>query len=121
MPEHFEIKKDVANKINDTKSNGGRIIAVGTTVLRALESAIDKNSIIQPLVGNTSIFITPGYKIKSTDYLLTNFHLPKSTLFILVCAYAGIDIMQKAYKKAIESNYRFYSLGDACLIKKADY
>ena len=119
--EHFEIKKDVANKINDTKSNGGRIIAVGTTVLRALESAIDKNSIIQPLVGNTSIFITPGYKIKSTDYLLTNFHLPKSTLFILVCAYAGIDIMQKAYKKAIESNYRFYSLGDACLIKKTDY
>ncbi len=119
--EYFEIRKDVSNKIKDTKSKGGRIIAVGTTVLRALESAIDKNSIIQPFIGNTSIFITPGYKIKSTDYLLTNFHLPKSTLFILVCAYAGIDLMQKAYKKAMENNYRFYSLGDACLIKKADY
>jgi S-adenosylmethionine:tRNA ribosyltransferase-isomerase len=117
--EYFIINKDVADKINSTKRNGGQIIAVGTTVLRALESICDSNGEIQPFEGFTSIFISPGYKVKSTDYLLTNFHLPKSTLFILVCAYAGIEIMHKAYKHAIDNNYRFYSLGDACLIKKA--
>ena len=116
--ENFSISDSVANKINLTKKNGGRIIAIGTTVLRALESSCDVNGYINPYKGDTSIFISPGYKIKSTDYLLTNFHLPKSTLFILACAYAGIKTMHKAYQHAINKKYRFYSLGDACLIKK---
>ena len=108
-----------SDKINKTKAAGGRVIAVGTTVLRALESSI-KGDKIQPYSGNTNIFISPGYKVRSSDYLLTNFHLPKSTLFILTCAYAGIEKMHHAYKHAIEEGYRFYSLGDACLIKKAN-
>tara|TARA_Y100001970_G_scaffold55335_1_gene70109 strand:+ start:12687 stop:13721 length:1035 start_codon:yes stop_codon:yes gene_type:complete len=116
--EYFSIDDEVANKINLTKKNGGRIIAIGTTVLRALESSCDVNGYVNSFKGDTSIFISPGYKIKSTDYLLTNFHLPKSTLFILVCAYAGIKTMHKAYQHAIDKKYRFYSLGDACLIKK---
>ncbi len=116
--EYFVIDEKVANKINLTKNNGGRIIAIGTTVLRALESTCDESGYIKPFRGETSIFISPGYKVKSTDYLLTNFHLPKSTLFILVCAYAGIKTMHQAYKHAINNNYRFYSLGDACLIQK---
>lgn len=117
--EYFSIDEEVANKINATKKNGGRIIAIGTTVLRALESSCDEDGYISSYKGDTSIFISPGYKVKSTDYLLTNFHLPKSTLFILVCAYAGIKIMHKAYQHAINKKYRFYSLGDACLIKKS--
>lgn len=117
--EFYEIDKHTADKINKTKAAGGRIIAVGTTVLRALESSM-KDGNIKPYSGNTNIFISPDYKVRSTDYLLTNFHLPKSTLFILACAYAGTEIMHKAYKHAIEKNYRFYSLGDACLIKKAN-
>ena len=116
--EFIEISQKTADKINETKISGGRVIAVGTTVLRALESSLDKNSCVISNKGNTDIFIKPGYKIKSIDYLLTNFHLPKSTLFILVCALAGIKNMQNAYKYAIKNNYRFYSLGDACLIKK---
>jgi S-adenosylmethionine:tRNA ribosyltransferase-isomerase len=118
--EYFSINKNVANKINSTKKNGGRIITIGTTVLRALESTCDEKGQINSFKGETSIFISPGYKVKTADYLLTNFHLPKSTLFILVCAYAGIKTMQKAYQHAINENYRFYSLGDACLIKKAN-
>tara|TARA_B110000467_G_scaffold162678_1_gene186504 strand:+ start:540 stop:1568 length:1029 start_codon:yes stop_codon:yes gene_type:complete len=117
--EFYQIDKDTADKINKTKAAGGRVIAVGTTVLRALESSI-KGDKIQPYSGNTNIFISPGYKVRSSDYLLTNFHLPKSTLFILTCAYAGIEKMHDAYKHAIEEGYRFYSLGDACLIKKAN-
>ena len=89
-------------------------------LLRALESSLDKNSCVISNKGNADIFIKPGYKIKSIDYLLTNFHLPKSTLFILVCALAGIKNMQNAYKYAIKNNYGFYSLGDACLIKKQE-
>ena len=116
--EYFSINQEVADKINATKKNGGRIISIGTTVLRALESSCNENGYINSYKGETSIFISPGYKIKSTDYLLTNFHLPKSTLFILVCAYAETKTMHQAYKHAINQNYRFYSLGDACLIKK---
>ena len=118
--EYFSIDEAVASKINSTKKNGGRIISIGTTVLRSLESTSDENGFISSFKGETSIFISPGKKIKSTDFLLTNFHLPKSTLFILVCAYAGIETMHKAYQHAIDKNYRFYSLGDACLIKKAN-
>ena len=118
--EYFSIDEAVADKINSTKKNGGRIISIGTTVLRSLESTSDENGYIRSFKGETSIFISPGDKIKSSDFLLTNFHLPKSTLFILVCAYAGIKTMHKAYQYAISKNYRFYSLGDACLIKKAN-
>ena len=118
--EYFSIDEAVASKINYTKKNGGRIISIGTTVLRSLESTSDENGFIESFKGETSIFISPGYKIKSSDFLLTNFHLPKSTLFILVCAYAGIETMHKAYQHAIDKNYRFYSLGDACLIKKVN-
>ena len=118
--EYFSIDEAVASKINSTKKNGGRIISIGTTVLRSLESTSDENGFISSFKGETSIFISPGKKIKSTDFLLTNFHLPKSTLFILVCAYAGIETMHKAYQHAIDKNYRFYSLGDACLIKKTN-
>lgn len=118
--EYFSIDESVASKINYTKKNGGRIISIGTTVLRSLESTSDENGFIESFKGETSIFISPGYKIKSSDFLLTNFHLPKSTLFILVCAYAGIETMHKAYQHAIDKNYRFYSLGDACLIKKVN-
>lgn len=118
--EYFTIDEAVADKINSTKKNGGRIISIGTTVLRSLESTSNENGYIKPFKGETSIFISPGNKIKSSDFLLTNFHLPKSTLFILVCAYAGIKTMHKAYQHAISKNYRFYSLGDACLIKKAN-
>ena len=118
--EYFSIDEAVASKINSTKKNGGRIISIGTTVLRSLESTSDENGFISSFKGETSIFIYPGKKVKSTDFLLTNFHLPKSTLFILVCAYAGIETMHKAYQHAIDKNYRFYSLGDACLIKKTN-
>ena len=116
--EYIEIDKKTANNINMIKKSGGKVIAVGTTVLRALESSLDRKGFIKPYKGKTNIFIKPGYDIKSVDYLLTNFHLPKSTLFILVCAFAGVEKMQKAYSYAIDNNYRFYSLGDACLIKK---
>tara|TARA_B100000686_G_scaffold355298_1_gene472209 strand:- start:1227 stop:2252 length:1026 start_codon:yes stop_codon:yes gene_type:complete len=118
--EFIEIKKETANKINMVKLSGGRIIGVGTTVLRALESSIDEKGFIKPFKGKTNIFIKPGYNIQSIDYLFTNFHLPKSTLFILVCAFAGLERMQKAYSYAMNNNYRFYSLGDACLIKKSE-
>ena len=118
--EFFEISKKTASAINYTKKSGCKIIAVGTTVLRALESSVDVNGNIKSKKGFTNIFITPDEKILTTDYLLTNFHLPKSTLFILVCAYAGIKIMHNAYLHAIRNKYRFYSLGDACLIKKND-
>ena len=116
--EYFEINKKAASEINDAKKRGCKIIAVGTTVLRALEASVDVNGNIKSKKGFTNIFITPDKKIITTDYLLTNFHLPKSTLFILVCSYAGIKIMHNAYVHAISNEYRFYSLGDACLIKK---
>lgn len=116
--EFFEISKKTASAINYAKKSGRKIIAVGTTVLRALESSVDVNGDIKSKKGFTNIFITPEEKILTTDYLLTNFHLPKSTLFILVCAYAGVRIMHNAYVHAIRNKYRFYSLGDACLIKK---
>jgi len=118
--EYFEISKQSASAINNAKKRRCKIIAVGTTVLRALESSTDVDGKIKSKKGFTNIFITPDEKIITTDYLLTNFHLPKSTLFILVCAYAGVKIMHNAYLHAIKNKYRFYSLGDACLIKKND-
>ena len=105
-----------AKRLNEARKAGGRIVAVGTTVLRLLESAADETGIIQPFEGDTSIFITPGYRFRAIDALMTNFHLPKSTLFMLVSALMGLDAMQSAYAHAIAGEYRFYSYGDSSLL-----
>jgi len=110
------ISADTAAALNAARAKGGRVIAVGTTSLRLLESAARDDGIIQPFVGETSIFITPGYRFRAVDVLLTNFHLPRSTLFMLVSAFSGLDAMKQAYAHAIASGYRFYSYGDACLL-----
>jgi S-adenosylmethionine:tRNA ribosyltransferase-isomerase len=105
-----------AQALNDARARGGRIVAVGTTSLRLLESAASEDGKLQEYAGETSIFITPGYRFRAVDVLLTNFHLPRSTLFMLVAAFSGLDTMKAAYAHAIRSNYRFYSYGDACLL-----
>ena len=110
------ISEASAKRINATRAAGGRIIAVGTTSLRLLESACDLQGIIHPFAAETAIFITPGVRVRSADMLLTNFHLPKSTLFMLVSALAGTERMKAAYAHAIAHHYRFFSYGDACLI-----
>ena len=112
-----EITADQASAINEARRGGGRIIAVGTTSLRLLESAARLDGVIEPFRQETDIFITPGYKFKAVDGLVTNFHLPKSTLFMLVSALAGLPQMQRAYAHAIKQNYRFYSYGDACFLE----
>ncbi|MBR6412878.1 MAG: tRNA preQ1(34) S-adenosylmethionine ribosyltransferase-isomerase QueA [Alphaproteobacteria bacterium] len=118
--EYGVLTEEVADKINAAKRAGRRIIPVGTTSLRLLESAADDGGIVHPFCGETSIFITPGYHFKVIDALFTNFHLSESTLFMLVCAFAGIDRMKAAYHHAIKQKYRFFSYGDACLIEKQD-
>ena len=115
--EHFIIDSDAADKINRAKSAGKRIIAVGTTSCRTLESAASEDGKIVPCEMDTSIFIYPGYKFKIIDALITNFHLPKSTLMMLISAFAGREFVMKAYSKAIEERYRFFSFGDAMLIE----
>ncbi len=105
-----------ATAINDARANGGRVVAVGTTALRLLESAAGDDRVVHPFEGGTDLFITPGYRFKAVDRLLTNFHLPRSTLFMLVAAFSGLERMQAAYAHAVESGYRFYSYGDACLL-----
>lgn len=105
-----------ADRLNAVRRAGGRVVAVGTTVLRLLESAADEKGVIQPFAGDTSIFITPGYRFRAVDALMTNFHLPKSTLFMLVSALMGLDVMQAAYAHAIAADYRFYSYGDSSLL-----
>jgi S-adenosylmethionine:tRNA ribosyltransferase-isomerase len=105
-----------AERLNVARANGGRLIAVGTTSLRLLESATGDDGIIRPFEGDTAIFITPGYRFKAIDGLLTNFHLPRSTLFMLVSALMGLDVMQSAYAHAIACRYRFYSYGDGSLL-----
>lgn len=115
-----EISKAVADKINETRKNGGRVVAVGTTSLRLLESAADENGNIHPFKGETDIFITPGYRFKAVDVLMTNFHLPASTLFMLVSAFSGLDQMKAAYKYATQNDYRFYSYGDSCLLMREE-
>ena len=104
-----------AERLNAARRAGGRLIAVGTTSLRLLESAADRNA-IRPFEGDTAIFITPGYRFKAIDGLMTNFHLPRSTLFMLVAALMGLERMQSAYAHAIAHEYRFYSYGDASLL-----
>jgi S-adenosylmethionine:tRNA ribosyltransferase-isomerase len=110
------IDADTAERLNAVRASGGRLIAVGTTSLRLLESATDERGTIRPFEGDTAIFITPGYRFNAIDGLITNFHLPRSTLFMLVSALMGLDIMKAAYADAIEAGYRFYSYGDASLL-----
>jgi S-adenosylmethionine:tRNA ribosyltransferase-isomerase len=114
--EYFQIKKEDCETINLAKESGGRIIAVGTTSCRVLETVGDKKGFVKPLEGDTNIFIYPGYKFKVIDGLVTNFHLPESTLIMLVSAFAGKDNIMNAYKTAISDKYRFFSFGDAMLI-----
>lgn len=115
--EYFRIDETACNKINAAKKAGKRIIAVGTTSLRVLETVADESGFISPKEGYTDIFIYPGYRFKITDCLITNFHLPESTLIMLVCALAGKEKIMEAYKIAIEERYRFFSFGDAMFIK----
>ena len=114
--EYFHIDKAVADEINRRRRAGGRIIAVGTTSARVLESASTPDGIVHPMNAETSIFIYPGYRFKATDALITNFHLPESTLIMLVSALAGKEYVMRAYKEAVEEGYRFFSFGDAMLI-----
>ena len=115
--EFYVVEEDQAKLINDTKKNGGRVISVGTTSCRTLESATDENGILQAKSGWTEIFIYPGYKFKMIDALITNFHLPESTLLMLVSALAGKEHIMKAYEEAVKERYRFFSFGDAMLIE----
>lgn len=115
--EFFNISEEACNKINSAKAKGKRIISVGTTSCRVLETAADENGIVSPQSGWTDIFIYPGYRFKVLDALITNFHLPESTLLMLVSALAGRENIMNAYEKAIEDKYRFFSFGDAMLIK----
>jgi S-adenosylmethionine:tRNA ribosyltransferase-isomerase len=110
------ISEETAQTLNDARAKGGRIVAVGTTSLRLLESAAREDGTIAPFEGETAIFITPSYRFRAVDVLMTNFHLPRSTLFMLVSAFAGLDAMKRAYVHAIARGYRFYSYGDACLL-----
>jgi S-adenosylmethionine:tRNA ribosyltransferase-isomerase len=114
--EHGVLTAEVADRLNAARRAGHRIIAVGTTTLRLLESAVDASGELRPYQGATEIFITPGYRFRAVDLLMTNFHLPRSTLFMLVAAFSGLDTMQAAYAHAMAAGYRFYSYGDACLL-----
>jgi S-adenosylmethionine:tRNA ribosyltransferase-isomerase len=110
-----QVSAEVAKTLNAARERG-RIVAVGSTSLRLIESAARDDGTIAPFAGDTSLFITPGYRFRAVDVLLTNFHLPRSTLFMLVAAFCGLDTMKRAYAHAVESGYRFYSYGDGCLL-----
>jgi S-adenosylmethionine:tRNA ribosyltransferase-isomerase len=110
------VSAEAAAAINAARAKGGRIVCVGTTSTRLLESAADDDGKVHPFAGPTDLFITPGYRFKAADILMTNFHLPRSTLFMLVSAFAGLETMRGAYAHAVEAGYRFYSYGDACLL-----
>lgn len=117
--EQFEVGSSTVAAVEATRARGGRVIAVGTTVLRTLEAAADVDGRLQAGIGETRLFITPGYRFRVVDGLLTNFHLPRSTLFMLVAAFSGLERMRGAYDHAIREGYRFFSYGDACLLSPA--
>ena len=122
-PMHAEacaLAPDVAAAINGCRAAGGRVVAVGTTVVRLLESATRPDGTVEPFSGEVDLFIEPGYRFKTVDLMLTNFHLPRSTLFMLVCAFAGTERMKSAYAEALAAGYRFYSYGDACLLAREE-
>jgi len=114
-----QVSAETADALNAVRARGGRIVAAGTTVLRLLESAAREDGTIAPFQGETDIFITPGYRFRAVDLLVTNFHLPRSTLFMLVSAFSGLETMQRAYAHAVETGYRFYSYGDSSLLHRA--
>jgi S-adenosylmethionine:tRNA ribosyltransferase-isomerase len=118
-PEWGNVSAATAEALNRARAAGGRIVAVGSTSLRLLESAAVDDGTIRPFTGETAIFMTPGYRFKAVDILMTNFHLPRSTLFMLVAAFCGLDTMKEAYAHAIDAGYRFYSYGDASLLFRA--
>ena len=115
-----ELTEAVVHRLEAAKAKGGRIVAVGTTSLRLLETAARATASLQPFIGETDIFITPGFRFRAVDMLMTNFHLPKSTLFMLVSAFAGLNVMKAAYAHAIQAGYRFYSYGDSSLLFRQD-
>jgi S-adenosylmethionine:tRNA ribosyltransferase-isomerase len=110
------VTAQVADALNAARASGGRIVAVGSTALRLIETAASADGLVRAFAGETEIFITPGYRFRAVDLMLTNFHLPRSTLFMLVTAFSGLETMKRAYAHAIDSGYRFYSYGDACLL-----
>jgi S-adenosylmethionine:tRNA ribosyltransferase-isomerase len=117
--EHAVISAETADALNAVHGRGGKVVAVGSTALRTIESAADDSGRVRPFAADTSIFITPGYRFKAVDAMMTNFHLPRSTLFMLVSAFCGLDVMKRAYAHAIAEGYRFYSYGDASLLFRA--
>src|SRR3984957_12672873 len=119
-PEWGAVSAETAPALNATRRAGGRIVAVGSTSLRLIESAAAEDGTLKTYCGETALFITPGYRFRAVDAMLTNFHLPRSTLFMLVSAFCGLDVMRRAYAHAIDSGYRFYSYGDACLLFRAN-
>jgi S-adenosylmethionine:tRNA ribosyltransferase-isomerase len=117
--EFGSVSRETADALNRARAQGGRIMAVGSTALRLLETAAGEDGQLRAFTGETAIFITPGYRFRAADLMLSNFHLPRSTLFMLVAAFSGLETMQRAYRLAIEAGYRFYSYGDACLLARA--
>jgi len=117
--EYGEVTPATADALNAARAAGGRIVCVGTTSLRLVESATGEDGVVRAFADETAIFITPGYRFRAADLLMTNFHLPKSTLFMLVSAFAGMKTMRAAYAHAIETGYRFYSYGDSSLLYRA--
>jgi S-adenosylmethionine:tRNA ribosyltransferase-isomerase len=114
--EFATLSTETAEALNAARAKGGRIVVVGSTALRTLETAADDDGTLRAYSGDTSLFITPGYRFKAVDLMLTNFHLPRSTLFMLVSAFSGLETVLRAYRHAIDAGYRFYSYGDACLL-----
>jgi S-adenosylmethionine:tRNA ribosyltransferase-isomerase len=117
--EYASLDRSTAERLNLTHERSRSVVAVGTTTVRTIESATTESGRIEPFSGETDVFITPGYRFRGVDVMLTNFHLPRSTLFMLVCAFSGLEVMRAAYVEAIAENYRFYSYGDACLLFRA--
>jgi S-adenosylmethionine:tRNA ribosyltransferase-isomerase len=113
------LSAETAQALNTVRASGRRIVAVGSTALRTLETIAAEDGTLSPFAGDTALFITPGYRFKAVDAMVTNFHLPRSTLFMLVSAFCGLDVMKRAYDHAIGQGYRFYSYGDACLLYRA--
>jgi S-adenosylmethionine:tRNA ribosyltransferase-isomerase len=114
--EHAYLAPATADALNGVRRSGGRIVAVGSTALRLIESAVRDDGTLHPFAGETALFITPGFRFRAVDVLMTNFHLPRSTLFMLTAAFSGLEMMKRAYAHAIRAGYRFYSYGDACLL-----